>query len=397
MFDLTDADIKELAKIYKKAVVCGDKNASVGPYTIEYVLECGLKYIYGEQHLSDGHVVDCQSLFKADLESCKEHRCKMDFISMEENVLDIGGRIEHFEWSKNNMACVTNNNMMYGFFKKQKLFSIPAKDVTALAATSSQILFGTDSGKLEMMSMPDKRIETHNAHNNFVKKIKVFDEKIVSSGGDGSLWCKSQLKLTQSAISDFVLHNNSIYCACEDNSVIKVKLLENTGFVKSGAVYDNFDDVDNLQISTMMGHQDKITTITGECVVATSSLDGNLGIVKNKISLYPVEATKHVAKSEPELTLFGMESIKRFDLNRCEALELHKSQNAVYALSERKDLIAFATTGKDNLLWLMDTRTKDVTSKKLNFYIRDIEFGKSYENLLVVTDGEQIMCDIRRI
>lgn len=388
MFDLTESDIKEYAKKCKKSLKNEDKVVTIGTYTLEYVIECGLKYIYGEEHMFDGHIVDCQTSFKEGLKLQKSHDCKKDFLSTEISMLGLGGKVEHFQWTGLNLAFITSENLLYAYFKKQQLFKCNAQNVTALTVTNKKIYMGKNSGEIVYKEPVGKTEEVFKRHTAPVTKIKLINDTCISSSEDGSLYCNSTIKFTEAKIVDFAAIKNALYLACSDFTVIKAIYEENC--------LSSIKNIQQFKISNLIGHTDEITKISSENFVCTSSKDGKIGIINETLNLYPVDGIKHIQRKEEDLLTYGLENIKRFDLNREEAFEVFKSKSNVFCASTNENIVAFSREDQKNILCFKDLRSNSLISKEIDKNIKDVSFSPTFEHLFITTDNDPIICDLRK-
>lgn len=391
MFDITEEDIKKLVKIYKNNLINKDGSTLDGLYTFEYIVECGLKYIYGEKHVINGRLIECKASFKEDLKNRKEHECKKEFITFDPTPLKIEGRMEHAEWTVFNLAIITDKDILYAYYRKQKLFDFHADKVTALYVSNNVIVMGKNTGQLSIIEPAHKNTTTTQRHEKAITKIIEVNDKLITSSEDGSIYINNKLKLSEGEIINCVIANNAIYCACKDNSVIVTKPRELNKNILEVV------DISEVEVVNIMSHTDRITNITANGVVCTSSEDGHLGIYKNALVKLNVDGTQHV-QNETTIYSYGRESIIAVDVATLDYREVYRDTNgSIKHLTMHKNIIIFTVTGEKgsstNLIFL-DVNSEMKYVKDIGKEIKDIKLSQTGEHLFLETVDGSFICDV---
>ena len=215
MFDLTEKDIKNMIKEYNEKVISlqdAEIEQKLGAYPINYVIECGLKYIYAEQHMGSGQIVECKNSFSNSLLSSIPHKCKGDFAVLEIKGLKTKCTAAMCKWTGNNLAIVTKDNELHAYYKQEFLFDYQLKGITAIDATSTKIYLGTDTGALIHFDPISRSHNLKLRHSAAITAVHCINNTILSCSEDGTVFYRKSLKISNESVLDVVCFEREHLC-----------------------------------------------------------------------------------------------------------------------------------------------------------------------------------------
>lgn len=386
MFDVTRSDIKELLRKYKKKLASESSDEYIGGYKMEYLIECGLKYIYGDQHITNGHVVDCKTSFRKDLLSHSTHKCKKDFVAVTPTKLNIPGTPICSAITGLNLAVVSEDTL-YAFFKKQLLFSHIIGRPTAMLADSNQIAFGFSSGNVIFFNPGDRSQRNCIRHNKKVTSIRSFGGNVLSCSEDGTIYFTSQLKISDSPILDAIAVSSSRFIAISSDKTVIIN--------------------DNGSTTTYMGHKEQIKALSySNSIGVTTSDDGYMGILQDNpsggFSVFDFGCTSHKQVKGKKVIGWGLSKLRSYDIATEKSSDLYSVDESI--LNPRvishadvsSQIVAFSSHGNkpSSLLNLLDLRSNEVVTTEVGKSITDIKFNLNGDLLFLSTEEGATVCDL---
>ncbi|KAL6122383.1 hypothetical protein NUSPORA_00565 [Nucleospora cyclopteri] len=385
MFDLTDKDIKDIIINYNKKII-GAKEATVdekiGPFPMSYVVECGLKYIYGEQHMVSGQIIDCKTGFMGCINSKTSHKCKNDFVNINLCKLKTKDTCILSKWTGNNLAVITSKYSLDAYYKNELLFEHGLNEISAVDATSSKIFLGTLKGALLHFDPISRSYNSQSRHSAGITAVHCFNNAVLTCSEDGTIFHKKNIKVTNGQVYEAVqTGENTFVCICSDNTVVKVKNEETTSFV---------------------GHKDRIEEISYKKVPITTSADGYMGILTNKLNMINFECSKHRQLLEDQVIGFGKSKLRRFDLNNELISDIYINDSTVLNKTSieisdcSNNVVAFITeSGSKNKLNLLDLRSNEIVEKELEKKVLDLKFSPSGDSIFIACENLCLMAELK--
>ncbi|ELA41700.1 uncharacterized protein VICG_01204 [Vittaforma corneae ATCC 50505] len=147
MFSLSEQEIQDL--IDKHNGKCMNKE-NTPEYDLKTVVECGLMFLYGKQHLKGGKVVQCAeklNLYKkhkcreGDKKICKHYKSRfLDITNI--NPLEKTQNTLKTCWTGHNLAILTADFTLQGYFKRDLLFQKKFPPASSIIAGADKICVG---------------------------------------------------------------------------------------------------------------------------------------------------------------------------------------------------------------------------------------------------------------
>lgn len=391
MFDLTENDIKKLIKKCKEEIIKNQdllSNDKIGNYTLEYLVECGLKYIYGDLHYKNNVFLECKSSFKKSIEQETNHQCDVDSISIEINLLRHPGKSLFSAWSNNNLAFITDNNRLHAYFRNKFMFDLEIHSTTSLDACASYIVAGTINGDIAIIDPLSRSINTTNRHTQSVTVVKCIQtsnpnhKKILSASDDGSIYLDRKIQISNRRITFAeYINDNQFACVCENDIIV----------------------TDKDSTMTYSIHKNNITQFSYNSYIISSDTAGKLGILNINIgnpthNIYDFNCTNHVTLyGSDHIIGFGNEVLQKFNLHMQTATTLYTAPSSnISCATYSKHFVAFTTMNKtiNSTINFLDMRSNAIKVININQNIINMQLSDSGEELFVVTDEGSLICDI---
>lgn len=391
MFDLSENDIKQLVKKCKEEIIKNQNpllNDKIGNYTLEYLVECGLKYIYGDLHYKNNVFLECKNSFKKSIEEETDHKCNVDSISIEINPLNHHGKSIFSAWSNNNLAFITDSNKLNAYFRNKFMFDLDVYSTTSLDACATYIVTGTKNGDITIIDPLSRSTNIINRHTQSVSVIKCIQtsnpnhRKILSASNDGSIYLDRKIQITNRpiAFAEYI-NDNKFACVCENDIVI----------------------MDKDSIITHSIHKENITQFSYNPYIISSDASGKLGILNIGISnpthnIYDFNCTNHATLYGSNYIIgFGNEVLQKFDLHMQTTTNLYTTlSDNISCATCSNHFVVFTTMDKtiNSTINFLDMRSNVIKPINIGQNIVSMKLSDSGEELFVVTDEGSLICDI---
>ncbi len=371
MYDLTEKDVESLVKKL-------EKNEEF-VYDLNYLVECGLKYIYGDIHLNDsGAIIPCKCKFSEMIKKNIPHQCNKRFFKTKVTPIQLENELKSYTWVESNIAALDNKNTLHGFFVDKPIFSAEVKNATSLDSTFEKIFLGTKSGDLLHFDPFIHSFNTQSRHSNSITSVHCIktlsgSPGVLTSSLDGSIYLRKKIKISDIPILDVLYINDRKF------------------------IYTSIDNTlmlyDNGTVSSFNGHDkyiNQISYLEGKNYVVSSSNNGFFGILNFAESedkqpwmeIKDVQCSKHIQKDDYILG-YGQNKLIYYDIEKKEVNEIYKSIKGIRAASVHGDLVVFST---GMCLNFMKLSSKNLFKIKMNSNITEVSFSGNHNHLLVRTE-----------
>lgn len=365
MFEVTEEDIQNLIDKHKK------KNPSKLPiFDLKDLVQMGIMYAYGEKHMVENKVVPCGQSFNL----YTEHKCITDrqtFLEIKEmNKLSKCQDTLASCWTGYNLALMTSNQDIQGYFKKDLLFNKHISGCCAIKATSDKIYIGMQSGNILYLDPVLQTTVTKNCHTNKVTSLSFESGHVLSSSLDGSIYYKNKIKISDSGILDVKFTgDNKILCITEDRYAVSY----------SEGIINKY-----------YRHPSPILSLTYNQVGISSSLDGTFCILSDDgFNTKNLECSKH-QQNGSDVLCYGLSCIKVCDKVNFEVKNIYKEETMYADIKE--DIIAYSA-GKS--IKFRDLRSNDLLTVNINDNVQNLSFSEGGDMILVSTDSSPYILELR--
>lgn len=368
MFSISDQELQDLIDKHSGK----QKNKERTPvYDLKSVVEYGLLFIYAKIHFKDGKVCHCGEPF--DLYSkhiCNNHNNSNTVMTPLDKCRDAF----RFCWTGYNLAILTSDFILQGYFKKNLLFEKKFPEATTIVASTDKICVGLFTGEVIHFDPITQNEIIQQCHSNVVTSLYYENGNILSSSLDGSIFYKKRINVANTGILDVkFISEDRFMCSCENNSII---------------LYERGD------IKEYSGHKDRIKGLSYMRYGISSSRDGQVGFLHNKdddkLSVYDLGCCYHKRTVFNQFVGYGCSKLFQYDVNLMK--DIWSINEKTLCLDVRNNLIGYSV-GKE--VKLMDLRSMDVKSIPLNVNVVDLSFSMTGEMLFVSTEQSPVIIELR--
>lgn len=379
MFSLSEQELQDLIDKHNGRSRSKDP---VPEYDLKTVVEYGLMFLYGKMHLRDGKVVQCGEK----LNLYKKHKCKSPAkkakTEMSNKFFEISN-IKALErtpdtlktcWTGYNLAILTADFTLQGYFKRDLLFQRKFDMASAMVAGSDKICIGLFSGEIIYFDPITQNEITKACHSDTVTSLRYENSQLLSSSLDGSIFYRKKIQISTSGVLEaHYIADDKFICSCCDNTVV---------------LYD-FGDA-----RPFSGHKDRIKSLSYNRFAISTSKSGEVGFLVNEKSLEisNLGASLHRRVSPQQFFGYGLTEVFLYDVNKNE--RLWTMEDHTLSLALRENTLVYA---HNKGLKAFDIRSKESIEVQLNANITDLSFSGSGDMLLVCTDQSPLILDIKAI
>jgi len=209
-------------------------------------------------------------------------------------------------WLGSNLAILTANGELYGYFRKNQMFVEHLPAGSAMTATSRDIFVGLDTGDLVHFDPIESISSVSSRHKGKITCIDAKNNEIASSSMDGTIFCKDLIRVSESGVTGMARMNGSqFFCSCEDMCVAVVE----TGNIKDNKDTSNAKmhttnhsdasaSINSSNVKTYTGHSAPICSISYGEIGVTSSADGMAGFLwENSLEMKSLGFSHHIQNS----------------------------------------------------------------------------------------------------
>lgn len=371
MIQLSEAEIQMLIEDYCNK----NKNKKELKYNLREILEMGINYLYAKEHLKDGKIIPCSKPFSI----MHKHHClesenkKTSTVEIIENsLLEKARDTLSYCWTGSNLAILTSDNYLHGYYKNTWLFDMKVEDSSQIVATCDSIFIGKFNGDIVHFDPITQNLIEKRRHSDIITSMYWINNKLLTSSLDGSIFHSKKIDVGNSVLDVKFMRDDMFMCSCIDFSICVVE---------------------NEEVKRFMGHSNTIKSITYNKVGISTSLDGQMGILhKDKIDFIKFGCSMHKREMSHFLVGYGLNDIKFYDLNTKKE-EIISRENTT-SLSIYENIIAYSL---ENKLKIIDRRCINESPIEIYFKekIRNLEFSDTGEQLLICTDDSPYLTELK--
>lgn len=369
MFSISDQELQDLIDKHNGK----QKNKDQTPiYDLKSVVEYGLLFLYAKIHFKDGKVCHCGEQFNI----YKKHKCsainksKDNFIV---NTLDKSRDAFRSCWTGYNLAILTSDFILQGYFKKNLLFQKKFPEATTIVATTDKICVGLFTGEIIHFDPITQNEIIQQSHSKMVTALYYENGYTISSSMDGSIFYKKKIQIEECGILDVkYISEDKFVCSCENDNII----LYNRGEKKEYS-----------------GHRDRIKTLSYMRYGISTSKDGWVGFLReedDRLEMYDLGCSYHKRMGVSQFFGYGHSRIFQYDVNQMK--EIWSINERSLCLDVKNNLMGYSC-GKE--VKIMDLRSMDVSSIPLNVNVIDLNFSETGEMLFVSTEQSPVIIEIK--
>lgn len=379
MFTISEQELQDL--IDKHNGKATDKEHTPA-YDLKTIVEYGLLFLYAKQHLKDGKVVECSSK----LDIYKKHKCNTDGNkskkSLKSKFLEVFNANPLLEahdtlktcWTGYNLAILTSDYILQGYFKQEMLFQRAFPQASAVVATTDKICVGLFTGEIIYFDPISQDEITKQCHTDLVTSMRYENGHLLSASLDGSIFYKKKMQISTAGILEaYFITENKFICSCLDNVV---------------ALYDAGE------VKSFLGHKDRIKTLSYNGFAVSTSKDGTVGFLlgDSEFETRSLGCSMHKRRSMNQFFGYGLSEVFLYDINQFE--EIWKLGEKSLNLDLKDDLVVYST---NKGLRLSDIRMKESMDIPLDIQVTDVSFSQTGDMLLVCTEQTPLVFELRRI
>lgn len=380
MFSISEQELQDLIDKHYGRPKSKDKTPE---YDLKSIVEYGLMFLYGQFHLKDGKVVPC--LEKLDI--YKKHRCKSvdekkttahittKFVEVTSiKTLDKTPDTLKACWTGYNLAILTANFTLQGYFKHDLLFQKKFDTASSLAACADKICIGLFSGEIIYFDPIGQNEVVKQCHTDTVTSLYYENGNLLSSSLDGSIFYRKKIQMSDSGVLDVqYVSEEKFVCSCCDHKLV-------------------FYDAGEFRLFS--GHKERIKSLSYNRFGISTSRDGEVGFLfkENMFEITNLGASLHKRASVHQFFGHGLSSIFLYDVNHRQ--KLWSLNDSSLNLAVKDNLVVYSYE-KD--LRMVDMRSRDLLDVPLNVKTTELNFCDFGDILLVCTDQSPLLLDLRTI
>lgn len=383
MFSISEQELKDLIdKHYNKSSV----KDRIPEYDLKTAVECGLMFLYGKNHLKNGKIENCTVKF----DLYKKHKCINKSIKVEEEaskkIYNKNNFIEILEtktlektkntlkscWTGYNLAILTSDFTIQGYFKKDLLFQKKLPEACSIVAGADKICIGLFSGEIIYFDPISQNEVYKPCHTDVITSLSYENGHVLSSSLDGSIFYKKKMVISEAGIlNSQYISDDKFLCSSKEHKII---------FYDSG------------EIKTFMGHKDLIKGLSYNRFGLSSSKNGEVGFLfnENSFELENINASLHKRSSLHRFYGYGLSDVFLYDVNQRQKIWEIKERSLNLTI---KDNLLVYSLGKK--LKMVDVRSKESFELPFSSVINDLSFSGSGDMLLISTNDSPIILDYR--
>ncbi|KAM0679463.1 hypothetical protein GINT2_002306 [Glugoides intestinalis] len=379
MFTISEQELQDLIDKHNGNISSKERTPA---YDLKTIVEHGLLFIYAKNHLKDGKVVECAS----SLDIYKKHKCSADGSKLKKSlkskfleVFNANPLLEARDtlktcWTGYNLAILTSDYILQGYFKQEMLFQRAFPQASAVVATTDKICVGLFTGDIIYFDPISQNEITKKCHNDIVTSMRYENGHLLSGSLDGSIFYKKKMQISTTGILEacFITENKFV-CSCLDNVI---------------ALYDAGE------VKSYIGHKDRIKTLSYNGFAISTSKDGTVGfLVKDsEFKTRSLGCSMHKRRNINQFFGYGLSEVFLYDVNQFE--ETWKLGDKSLNLDIKDELVVYS---HDKGLRLADIRMKESMDIPLNMQVTDVSFSQTGDMLLVCTEQNPLVFELRRI
>lgn len=379
MFSISDQELQDLIDKYSGKPKGRDKTPE---YDLKTVVEYGLMFLYGRLHLKDGKVAPCSEK----LNIYKKHRCgatdKKLATHLSSRFLEITD-IRPLDktpdtlktcWTGHNLAILTGDFTLQGYFKRDLLFQKKFDTASSIAAGADKICIGLFSGEIVHFDPISQNEIVKQCHSDTVTSLYYENGHLLSSSLDGSVFYRKKIHISDSGVLDVqYVSNDKFVCSCCDHKLVFYNLGERRFFA---------------------GHKDRIKSLSYNRFGISTSRDGEVGFLfkESMFEVVNLGASLHKRASVHQFFGHGLSDVFLYDVNQRQ--KLWSIGESSLNLAVRDNIMVYS---QKKSLKIVDTRTRDTMDVPVNVNVTDLSFSDTGDILLVCTDQSPLIIDLKCI